>query len=127
MAEQKTIVCIEDDPHIIDLIRLILRRKGFTLIGVTSSRDGLDTIRRHHPDLVLLDLMMPDPDGWQILHTMEMEHDLQAIPVIVVTVRSRHSEVLQGRHALQVADYVTKPFGIQRLLDSVCGVLGVAA
>jgi DNA-binding response OmpR family regulator len=127
MAEQKTIVCIEDDPHVIDLIRLILRRKGFNLIGVSRSRDGLETIRRHRPDLVLLDLMMPDPDGWQILQTLETEHELQAIPVIVVTVRSRRTEVLQGRHALQVADYVTKPFGIQRLLDSVCGVLGVPA
>jgi DNA-binding response OmpR family regulator len=127
MAEQKTIVCIEDDPHIIDLIRLILRRKGFNLIGVSRSCDGLETIRKHRPDLVLLDLMMPDPDGWQILQILETEHDLQAIPVIVVTVRSRRTEILQGRHALQVADYVTKPFGIQRLLDSVCGVLGVPA
>jgi two-component system, OmpR family, response regulator VicR len=127
VAAQKTIVCIEDDPQIIDLIRLILQRQNFRLIGVTSSREGLETIRRHRPDLVLLDLMMPEPDGWQILQIMEADHELHTIPVIVVTVRSRRCDLLQGRNTPKVADYVTKPFGIQRLLDSVCGVLGVAA
>lgn len=127
MVAQKTIVCIEDDPQIIDLIGLILRHRGFKLIGVTSSREGLETIRRHHPDLVLLDLMMPEPDGWQILHSMEMDSELQTIPVIVVTVRSRRTEAFQRSDTFQVADYVTKPFAIQRLLDSVCGVLGVMA
>jgi DNA-binding response OmpR family regulator len=127
MSAQKTIVCIEDDPHVIDLISLILRRKGFRLIGVTKSHEGLEAIRRHHPDLVLLDLMMPEPDGWQILDSMQTDAELQTIPVILVTVRSRRAEVLQGRHVPKVADYVTKPFGIQRLLDSVCGVLGVMA
>jgi DNA-binding response OmpR family regulator len=126
MAEEKTIVCIEDDPHIIDLIRLVLQRKNFRLIGVTSSCDGLETIRKHRPDLVLLDLMMPEPDGWQILSTMETDHELHTIPVIIVTVRSRCVDLLQNRHTPKVADYVTKPFGIQQLLDSVCGVLGVA-
>ena len=127
MKVEKTIVCIEDDPHIIDLIRLILHRKGVNLIGVTCSQEGVNAIRRHHPDLVLLDLMMPEPDGWQILRDLERDPELESIPVIVVSVRSRRTESLGGRPALRVADYVTKPFGIQRLLDSVGGVLGMAA
>jgi DNA-binding response OmpR family regulator len=127
MAATKTIVCIEDDPQIIDLIRLILRHRGLELIGVTASHEGLEAIRKYHPDLVLLDLMMPEPDGWQILHSMEMDNELQTIPVIVITVRAHRAETPPGMLARQVADYVTKPFGVQRLLDSVCGVLGVMA
>ena len=59
----KTIVYIEDEPEMIDLVRLILSRKGYQVVGATGGREGLDVVRQHVPDLVLLDLMMPDIDG----------------------------------------------------------------
>jgi CheY-like chemotaxis protein len=64
MAEQKkTAVCIGDDLERIDLVKLILGRRGFELVGAVGGREGLDTVRKLRPDLVLLDLMMPDMDG----------------------------------------------------------------
>ncbi|MFQ3535594.1 MAG: response regulator, partial [Aggregatilineales bacterium] len=59
------IVCIEDDPKTIDLVKLILRREGFDVISATNGRDGLTAIEQACPRLVLLDLMMPDMDGWE--------------------------------------------------------------
>ncbi|MBN1955655.1 MAG: response regulator [Anaerolineae bacterium] len=68
---RKTVVCIEDEPEMIDLVRLILGRKGFELIGAVGGREGLRTARQVEPDLVLLDLMMPDMDGWEVYHALK--------------------------------------------------------
>ena len=127
MAEEnkKKVVCVEDEPEIIDLIRLILGRKGYDLTGATGGQEGLDTIRRVKPDLVLLDLMMPDMDGWEVYQQMKADPDLKDIPVIVVTAKAQSIDKILGLHIAKVDDYVTKPFGPQELLQSVERVLGL--
>jgi len=117
--ERKKVVCIEDEPEMIDLVRLILGRKGFELIGAVGGREGLETVRRVKPDLVLLDLMMPDMDGWEVYQQMKADEDLKAIPVIVVTAKAQSIDKVLGLHIAKVDDYVTKPFGPQELLESV--------
>ncbi len=125
MAEnKKRVVCVEDEPEIIDLIRLILGRKGFDLTGATGGLEGLEAIRRIKPDLVLLDLMMPDMDGWEVYQQMKADPDLKHIPVIVVTAKAQSIDKILGLHIAKVDDYVTKPFGPQELLQSVERVLG---
>ena len=64
MSTSKRVVCIEDEPEMIDLVKLILSRKGYQVIGAMGGREGLEAIAREKPDIVLLDLMMPDMDGW---------------------------------------------------------------
>ena len=124
MAEnKKKVVCVEDEPEIIDLIRLILGRKGFDLTGATGGLEGLETIRRVKPDLVLLDLMMPDMDGWEVYQQMKADPELKNIPVIVVTAKAQSIDKILGLHIAKVDDYVTKPFGPQELLQSVERVL----
>jgi len=128
MAEnKKKVVCVEDEPEIIDLIRLILGRKGFDLTGATGGVEGLDTIRRVKPDLVLLDLMMPDMDGWEVYQQMKADPELKHIPVIVVTAKAQSIDKILGLHIAKVDDYVTKPFGPQELLQSVERVLAAKA
>jgi two-component system response regulator VicR len=122
--ERKKVVCIEDEPEMVDLVRLILGRKGFELIGAIGGREGLETVRRVKPDLVLLDLMMPDMDGWEVYQQMKADEDLKAIPVIVVTAKAQSIDKVLGLHIAKVDDYVTKPFGPQELLESVRKVLG---
>jgi two-component system response regulator VicR len=124
MAENKRkVVCIEDEPEIIDLIRLILGRKGFELTGATGGLEGLQAIRQVKPDLVLLDLMMPDMDGWEVYQQMKADPELKSIPVIVVTAKAQSIDKILGLHIAKVDDYVTKPFGPQELLQSVERVL----
>jgi len=126
MAEKKKVViCIEDEPEMIDLVQLILGRKGFDLVGAVGGREGLETVRRLKPDLVLLDLMMPDMDGWEVYQQMKADEELKGIPVIVVTAKAQSIDKVLGLHIAKVDDYVTKPFGPQELLQSVNKVLGL--
>ena len=122
--EKKTVVCVEDEPEMIDLVKLILGRKGFELVGAVGGREGLETVRKLKPDLVLLDLMMPDMDGWEVYQQMKADDDLKDIPVIIVTAKAQSIDKVLGLHVVKVDDYVTKPFGPQELLQSVNKVLG---
>ncbi|MBE9508978.1 MAG: response regulator [Chloroflexi bacterium] len=125
VEDTKVVVCIEDEPEMIELVKLILGRKGFELVGAVGGREGLDTVRRLKPDLVLLDLMMPDMDGWEVYQQMKTDSDLKDIPVIVVTAKAQSIDKVLGLHIAKVDDYVTKPFGPQELLESVNKVLGL--
>ena len=106
-----------------DLVKLILGRKGFELTGAVGGREGLDAVRRIKPDLVLLDLMTPDMDGWEVYQQMKADEELKTIPVIVVTAKAQSIDKVLGLHIAKVDDYVTKPFGPQELLQSVERVL----
>lgn len=124
MDEQlKRLVYIEDEEEMIDLVRLILNRRGFEVIGANGGREGLDIVRRELPDLVLLDLMMPDMDGWDVYQQMKAEEATRDIPVIVVTAKAQSIDKVLGLHIAKVEDYIAKPFSPQELLDSVEKVL----
>ncbi len=116
---QKHILCIEDEPEMIDLIRLILGRRGFQVSGATGGQAGLQAVRADHPDLVLLDLMMPDMDGWEVYQQMKADEDTRNIPVIVVTAKAQSIDKVLGLHIAKVDDYIAKPFSPQELLSSV--------
>ena len=127
MAEEskKVVVCIEDEPEMIALVKLILGRKGFDLVGAVGGREGLETVRKLRPDLVLLDLMMPDMGGWEVYQQMKADAELKVIRVVVVTAKAQSIDKVLGIHIAKVDDYVTKPFGPQELLQSVNKVLGL--
>lgn len=124
MTDTRKVVCIEDDPEIIELIRFILDRKGYEFVGVLGGREGLETIRRAKPDLVLLDLMMPDMDGWEVYKQMKADPNLHDIPVIVVTADGQPITKVLGLHIAKVDDFITKPFGPQDLVRSIEKILG---
>jgi two-component system response regulator VicR len=121
--EKKKVLCIEDEPEMIDLIKLILERKGFDVVGAVGGAEGLEVIRREKPDLILLDLMMPEVDGWEVFRQIRADEQLKSIPVIVVTAKAQSIDKVLGLHIAKVDDYVTKPFGPQELLNSVNKVL----
>lgn len=117
------LVCIEDEPDMIDLVRLILSREGYEVIGVPGGAKGLETVENLKPDLVLLDLMMPDMDGWEVYQRMKANPNTKHIPVIVVTARAQSIDRVLGLHIAKVDDYITKPFGPAELLTSIERVL----
>lgn len=122
--QPKRIVCIEDEPEMIDLIRLILTRRGYDVQGAQGGKDGLDMVRNIVPDLVLLDLMMPDLDGWEVFQKMKADQSTRDIPVIVVTAKSQSIDKVLGLHIAKVDDYIAKPFSPQELINSVENILG---
>jgi len=122
--EQKRVVCIEDEPEMIDLVRLILGRKGFKVIGADGGIEGLEIVRREKPDIILLDLMMPDMDGWEVYQQIKADAELRSIPVVVGTAKAQSIDKVLGLHIAKVDDYITKPVGPQELLESVEKILG---
>jgi len=124
MPGSATILCIEDEAEMIDLMRLMLERKGYRVIGAEGGEAGLERIREEVPDLVLLDLMMPGVDGWQVYQQLQTDRTFADIPVIVVTAKAQDIDKVLGLRIAQVADYIVKPFGSQQLLESIRRALG---
>jgi len=122
-GQLRKVVCVEDEPEMIDLIQLILNRKGFEVIGANGGPEGLETIRSVKPDLVLLDLMMPEMDGWQVYQQLKADEATANIPVIVVTAKAQNIDKVLGLHIAKVDDYISKPFSLQELVDRVEKVL----
>ncbi len=119
----RRVVYIEDDQEMIDLVVLILSRRGFQVKGAQGGRKGLDLIFQEPPDLILLDLMMPGMDGWEVYQQLKANEKTRSIPVIVITAKAQAIDRVLGLHIAKVDDYVSKPFRPQELLDSIERVL----
>jgi two-component system, OmpR family, response regulator VicR len=122
-ARSRSIVYIEDDLEMIDLVKLILSRRGFDVKGAHGGREGLDVVSQEKPDLILLDLMMPDVDGWEVYQQLKANEHSRDIPVIVITAKAQPIDRVLGLHIAKVDDYISKPFHPQELLDSIDKVL----
>lgn len=132
MADQPTqqrrkVVCVEDEPAMIDLVRLILENRGFEVIGAVGGKEGLEMIAQNQPDLVLLDLMMADMNSWDVYQQMKADERMKHIPVIVVTAKAQNIDKVLGLHIARVQDYITKPFSPAELLRSIQRVLDAQA
>jgi DNA-binding response OmpR family regulator len=123
----RQVVYIEDDQEMIDLVVLILGRRGFQVIGATGGRAGLETIFKEPPALILLDLMMPGMDGWEVYQQLKANDQTRAIPVIIITAKAQAIDRVLGLHIAKVDDYIAKPFRPQELVDSVDRVLAKAS
>lgn len=121
--EMPRVVYIEDEPEMIDLVKIILSRKHYEVIGASGGREGLDTVRRVSPDIILLDLMMPDMDGWEVYQQLKADETTRTIPVIVVTAKAQNIDKVLGLHIAKVDDYIAKPFTPKELLDSLEKIL----
>ena len=121
--EEKHIIYVEDEPEMIDLVRLILESKGYIVTGASGGRNGINLIKSQKPDLVLLDLMMPDLDGWDVYQQLKSDSSTDDIPVIVVTAKAQAIDKVLGLHIAKVNDYISKPFSPQELIQSVERVL----
>lgn len=120
---KKRILCIEDEAAMIELTRVVLEQEGFEVLEAIGGTQGLEIIRRERPDLVLLDLMMPDVNGWEVYRQMKADETLAKIPVIVITARSQAIDKVLGLQVAKVDGYIIKPFALDELLTSIENIL----
>jgi CheY-like chemotaxis protein len=116
---QHQILCIEDEAGMLDLLRLILESAGYAFLGAEGGLQGLEMMRKEKPDLVLLDLMLPDVDGAEVLLRKKDEPAIRDIPVVAVTALSSPFDQIMWKRHTAISDYVTKPFKRKQLLDAI--------
>ena len=116
------IAIVEDEPDIASLISLHLKKAGFRAEGFETGAAFLTFVTKHIPDLVVLDLMLPDADGLEICKFLKKKDELAAIPIIMVTAKGEETDKVLGLE-LGADDYVTKPFSPKELVARVKAVL----
>ncbi|GAB4440207.1 MAG: hypothetical protein Kow0031_22150 [Anaerolineae bacterium] len=123
MNNNPYILYIEDERPMLELVRQALKLAGHDVTGVLTGRQGIELMRQSPPGLVLLDLMMPDFNGWDVFSSMKEDEQLSKVPVIVVTAKipSQGRTVIRGLPPAD--DYITKPFDGERLIRSVQNLL----
>jgi DNA-binding response OmpR family regulator len=118
-GEGKTILVVEDDENTASLIAVYLEREGFLPLTADDGEKGLALAARHHPSLVILDLMIPKVDGWEVCRRLRKD---SAVPVIMLTARGEEIDRVAGL-TLGADDYVVKPFSPRELMARVKAVL----
>ena len=117
---------VEDDPDIARLVRHALERAGHTVAEVGSGRDALTQVRTFAPDIVVLDVMLPDFDGFEICRALRTDAATSALPILMLTARGEEADRIKGLD-LGADDYVTKPFSLRELTARVGALLRRAA
>jgi two-component system, OmpR family, response regulator VicR len=123
---EKMVMVIEDDPEMVELLKLLLRRRAIRVVPILAAEESFAAVEQLKPDLVLLDLMMPNVSGWDIYQHMQASPELCDIPIMILSVQPRKTSELHGQYFDAAAGYFTKPFRPQSLLAQVDRCLGTA-
>lgn len=121
---KKTILIIEDEPHIVMGLRDALEFEGFSVLASGKGKDGVQLARNENPDAVILDLMLPDVNGYAVCE--ELRRWSPFVPIIMLTARSQETDKIRGLDA-GADDYVTKPFSVNELIARMRAILRRAA
>jgi len=116
------ILVVDDDRAIVRLLRAYLEQAGYQVFSAYDGKTAMHIIRRERPDLVVLDLMLPDRDGWEVTRIVRSDASLSAIPIIMLTARVEDGDKIIGLE-LGADDYVTKPFNPREVLARIRAVL----
>lgn len=122
VGSERRILVVDDQPEILELSVLVLARAGYRVETASSGGEALGRLAETQPDLVLLDINMPEMDGWQTLRLIRADDQLDRIPVVMFSVKG---EVQDKVHSLQegAAGYITKPFVVDELISRVNRIL----
>jgi DNA-binding response OmpR family regulator len=119
----KRILIAEDEPSILLSLEFLLREAGYEVFTAQNGAEALELTEQHRPDLVVLDVMLPIIDGFQVCRSLRANPALSDVRVLMLTARGREQEIARGLAAGANA-YVTKPFGTRELMKSIAGLLG---
>jgi DNA-binding response OmpR family regulator len=117
-----TVLVIDDDPVILELLRVNFEIEGFDVICAADGEEGLRRAQAEHPDVVISDIMMPRRDGLQLLSDLKHDPLTEGLPVILLSAKAQRAEVQQGLD-LGADDYITKPFDPLELIDRLNAVM----
>lgn len=115
----QTILVVDDEPKLVDLIRLTLERAGYQVIEANNGEEAIQRVREELPDLVVLDVMMPEMDGFEVLKEIRA---FSNVPIIMLTVRATEQDKVRGLE-LGADDYIAKPFSHRELVERIRAVL----
>ena len=114
----KRILLVDDEEDILDFLELILEEQGYSVIKANSGTEALAAAQMHRPELILLDIMMPEMDGWEVLKLLKADEEVAHIPVAMLTARTEMKDKIQGLQEGAI-DYICKPFQTKELLDKL--------
>src|SRR5215210_2345440 len=114
----RKVLVIDDEPGIIEIVEANLEGDGFEVISAANGKEGLEKIKSDSPDLVVLDVMMPEMDGWEVLRRIEQDPNIAGLPVIMLTAKAADEDYIHGLEEGAV-EYITKPFYPQELVNRI--------
>jgi two-component system alkaline phosphatase synthesis response regulator PhoP len=123
MDTQRTIMVVDDNPDIITIVKTILEGKGYNVLSASSGQELLSLLDNQKPDLIILDIMMPEMDGLEVLGRLKGVTETASIPVILLTAKVQYEDVLGG-YKLGADYYITKPFTSTQLVNGINLLLG---
>jgi len=121
-ASKRTIMVVDDEPDIVKIVRVLLEDNGFNVRCANSGKDLFAVLEELKPDLIILDIMMPEIDGLEVLTRLKGDPSTASIPVILLTAKVQHEDILEG-YKTGAEYYITKPFTRVQLLDGINSVL----
>ena len=122
-ASKRTIMVVDDEQEIVKVVSIMLESKGFNVRCAYSGKDLFASLEEQKPDLILLDIMMPKMDGFEVLTRLRENSDTASIPVILLTAKVLYHDVIRG-YKRGAEHYITKPFTPTQVLDGINLVLG---
>lgn len=122
MSAKEKILIVDDEKDIVKLLEYNLKKEGFRTVTAYDGNEALEKAGREHPDLILLDVMLPEVDGLEVCKQIKKDPATRSVPVIMLTARSQETDKVIGLE-LGADDYVTKPFGVRELLARVKALL----
>ncbi len=123
MNTRETIIVVDDNPDIVNIVKAILEGKGYDVLGAYSGAELFACLEQQKPDLIILDIMMPEMDGLQVLTRLKNTSETSSIPVILLTAKVQYEDVLGG-YKLGADYYITKPFTSTQLINGINLLLG---
>ena len=121
----KRILIADDEPNIVISLEFLLKREGYEVVVATNGAAALASVREQRPDLAILDVMMPQRNGFEVCQDLRADPQMQGLPIIMLTAKGRDTEVAKGL-ALGADHYMTKPFSTRELVARVKDLLADA-
>lgn len=124
MKSQKIkILIVDDDPYIRQLVSVNVETAGYETASVGGGKEALDIINKNPPDLMILDVMMPEMDGWEICKIVRDNPKFENLKIVMLTAKDAQRDKMIGKHILNADEYITKPFEIDDLLSALTKLL----